>query len=564
MDRTFKEMCQFFTPKMTDEVMNGYICHEVRSHDPQDKGNDYKAMEDRVHATIRKAFHGLFDGRLVVKDYVRCSPQEEFDFATRPRNNKRTFELAKSDVYLTKIVMGYYVGPNQLEPLPEVYLYLPCPGEAGLMMLGGSMYQLIPSVSDKVISSEGDYLFVRLDQYKMKFFQKGPTVHNYPVVFGNEVLFHDVYWSNIYNQRTSKKSGEKKAIVTKAVSTLAHYLFARLGFRKTFERYAGYVPHIGTEKEINEKTYPVEDWVICKSSFNWAKPPTVIGDAFEKNEIRVAIPRGREKEHATRSLIHGFFYITDAFPRNLKADSVEVLEAWKLTLGQIISDPRYTPGTIFSIIDEHFGSIDTYMDEDSIDKMREKGIDVNNFTDLLGLITVKYPELFGDPTRSQVIYGKYLDTMREMLFPITRAIYSTKYELLKKGSKGPPNFNTVRDVFTRFFKPRPIFKLASEGIVAEPCMYGADDKYSRITSRLNQQETTPTKSGAKTKKSSNTADINTSQIMTGSILFISKSKPVPMSHINPYIKLDANGTILENEKYKEILDKVDDMLIQKS
>ena len=127
MDPSFKEMCEFFCPKFTPEVMKGYVTHEVKSQTPGFEAFDNKGIEERVDATLRKAWDKLLGGRLIYHGFERCTPQEEYEFATRPKNTKRIFELAPSDIYLIKIKLSYYITPEKLEPLPDVFMYLPNP-----------------------------------------------------------------------------------------------------------------------------------------------------------------------------------------------------------------------------------------------------------------------------------------------------------------------------------------------------------------------------------------------------------------------------------------------------
>lgn len=560
MDHTFKSMCEFFNPKMTAEVMNGYVTHEFKSLDPKDEGYDLKGMEDRVNATLHKAFHGLLGGRLHYEGFERCTPQEEFDISTRPKNTKRMYELARSDFYMVKIKLSYLVAEGNRQPLPDTFLYLPNPGPAGLTHIGGPLFQFIPVVSDKVISPEEDYLFVRLEQYKMKFYC---SIENYPIVVNDYTTHHNVYWANIYKQ----KQGKKKVQTTKALSTLVHYMLAREGFSKMFQKFAGFVPIVGEEDTVNSKTYNPEEWVVVRTAYDrqGIVPPTVMGKYYKHTKIRLAIPQKFWNE-ATQSLVHSFYYVVDAFADQLTVGNLDYTDVWKLTLGHIISDPKYSPGKIIGVVDEHFSSTDTYMDDLSIERLAEKGFHVETFNDLLGLIVTNYRELYSGAEQNQMVYGKYLDTMREVLYPITCSIYNTKYFLMKLMAKGKdvvPTIKAVTDVFTRKFKQGAIFKLTSKGIVAEIVSYSGDHKYLKITSRLSQQESTPGTRTSKGRKSyTGNAALNSSTIMSGSVLFLSKKKPVPMSHVNPFICLDlSNGTIIENPEYKEEMKILDEKLI---
>ena len=542
MDLSFKQMCEEFTPKMTPEIMKGYICHEM--HD----------MESRVDSILRKAFDGLFDGMLRYHGFDRCTPQEEFDFTTRPKNTRRTFELAQSDIYLIRIKMTY--GRDD-QPLPDIFMYLPFVRPGGLIHIGGPLFQLIPVVSDKVISPEDKHLFVRLEQYKMKFYHDD----SHAFVANDQPMFEKVCWSNIYKQ----KPGKKKLQSSRAQSTLVHYLLARMGFSQMFQAYAGFVPVVGTDKEINSTNFSPDAWVVIRTAHDKVRPATYTGSIYAPTNIRLAIP----KEHwndATKSLVNGFYYVVDNFPAQCSVEGIDHPDTWKLTLGYILFSTAYTAGRILSLVEEHFLSSDTYMDDISIQKLKEKGYIVNNFSDLLGLIATRYDELFKDGGNNQSVYGKYLDTLREVLYPITAAIFTTKYSLMKQAVKGIPQYGVIKDIFVRKFKPGPIFKLTSKGIVAEAVSYSGDHMYLKLTSRLSQQESTPGTRSSKGRKTLNESHyLNTSMMMVGSILFLSKKKPVPLSHANPFMKIDlSTGTVLEDPRFKEVLAKADEMLSRKS
>lgn len=539
MDLSFADMCDMFTPKMNPEIMNGYVCHEM------------KDTEKRVDEILRKAFDGLFDGALKYHGFEPCTPQEVFEHTTRPKNTRRTFELALSDIYLVKIMMSF-----KDQPLPEAYLYLPYVLPGGLIHIGGPLYHLTPVLSDKVISPEARHIFVRLYQYKMNFYQE-----THSVVVNGFPEHVQVAWSNIYKQ----KSGKKKLPTSHAHSTLVHYLLARMGFTQMFLTYAGVVPVVGTEKTINDKLYDSSAWVIIKTAYSKTRPSTSMDSVYKATDIRLAIPKDKWTA-ATKALVYGFFYVVDHFPKNCVAEAVDHPDTWKLTLGYILFSSAYTAGRILSLVDEHFLSSDTYMDDISIQKLKEKGYVVNNFSDLLGLITTKYKELCEEGNQSNTTYGKYLDTLRDVLYPITSSIFTTKYSLMKLAVKGMPQYGSVKDIFVRRFKPGPIFKLTSKSIVAEAVSYSGDHKYFKITSRLSQQESSPGIRSSNARKVLNENHyLNTSMFMVGSILFLSKKKPVPLSHANPFMLLDLQtGTVLENPKYKEILALADEQLSKKS
>lgn len=540
LDRTFRELVLSVTPPMNEEVMNGYVCHEV------------KDLEKRVDEILRKAYDGLFEGRLRYLGFTPCTPQEEFDFSTRPKNTRRAFELAQSSFYLIRIRMEY--GGH---PLPDVFMYLPFVDPGGLIHIGGPLYHLIPVLSDKVISTEQHHIFVRLYQFKMNFYEKIHTI-----VVNGAIDRPSVAWGNIYKQKTSTK----KSVNTKTISCLVNYLLARDGFSGMFKRFCGFAPIAGTKETITEDKYPSDQWVIVKTGYDRAKPADYPKMSYVPTKIMLAIPKANWNAY-TRALVAGFYYVVDYFPDKCEVDNLDNLVTWKRILGLILLNNELTPGRMISMIEEHFESSDTYMDEISIQKLSERGFQISTFTDLLGLIACRYHEFRSDTGDGEVIYGRYLNTLQEVLHPITTAIFTNKYQLMKEGVKGPPTFNVVKDRFIRRFKPGWIFKLTSnKSQVTEVVSYSGDHKYYKITSRLTQQKSTPDTKNRKGRKVMNDSHhITTAQMMVGSVLFLSKTNPIPLSHVNPYVCIDKeSGTILENPKFKDVLAVVDGKLNQKS
>ena len=538
-DLTFRDLVLSVTPPMNDEVMGGYVCHEIVD------------LEKRVDEILRKAYDGLFDNRLKYLGFKPCTPQEEFEFSTRPKNTRRVFELAPSDFYLIKVKMEY-----QGHPLPDVFIYLPFVSPGGLIHISGSLYHLTPVLSDKVISTEQSHIFVRLYQFKMNFYEKFHTV-----VADGSFERPGIAWGNIYKQKTVKKR------VTGVKSVLVNYLLARDGFSGMFQRFAGFVPVVGTKDTITTDAYPPKDWVIIKTGCDRARPSDYTRMTYVPTDIMLAIPREHWKP-GVKSLVAGFYYIVDHFPEKCTLETLDHLVTWKLILGLILLNNELTPGRMIAMVDEHFQSSDTYMDDISVQKLRERGYDVETFTDLLGLVVMRYHEFKNEGGDGDAIYNRHLNTLQEVLHPITTAVFTNKYQLMKEGAKGPPSFNTVRDRFIRRFKPGWIFKLTrNKSQVAEIVDYSGDHMYFKVTSRLAQQKSTPdAASGHKGKGVMNVEHyLTTPQVMVGSVLFLSKTNPVPLSHINPYVCVDKEtGTILENPKFKDVLKTVDEKLNQKS
>jgi len=536
------ELMAKHTPKMNEAVMNGLATLLM------------KGAEEYIDAVFRGVNKSLKPHGLEYMGYERCTPEEEFAETTKVRNNKRIFDLARTDIYMVRYKFEF-----NGKPIPDRFIYLPFVDEGGIMHISGSMYHLSPVLSDKVISPDTHTIFVRLLRDKVTFRR---CYHS--MVINGVRDTTQVCWSQIYRKQSDKR---KIPATTKALTTISHYLFAKYGFSDTFQRYAGFVPLIG-EGTFSAETHPPEQWILCESTSTSTnvKPRTYIGEFYQPTKIQLAIPR----EHWTpmmQGLVAGFFYVVDHFPDRLKAEHLESQALWMILLGHIVFSGHFGENKLFTNIQEHFASLDDCVDKIIAEKLAEIGYNIDNFYDLMAMIVGTWNDLVGTNERSNLsMYGKNLEILYYALYPITSDIFLVNFKLNKFASKKTLTENDVIETFNRNLKARAIFELASDSIVAESVSYSGDHKYPKITSRLASQENWQGQGGGRRKRLVIGPDqhLDTSQIEVGSVLFLSKSNPSPATRINPFVHVDLNtGTIVRNPELIPVLEKTQRLLDKK-
>jgi hypothetical protein len=528
MNRLFAKMVDRYTPQVNDEVMNGLACTYM------------KKAEEYVDEVFRSAAQSFPEG-LEYTGYERCTPLEEYEEVTRPRNNKRSYDIAKSDIYLVKYRFSY-MGT----PLLSRHIFLPYVLDGGILSLGGSKYHITPVLSDKVISPGIDTVFVRLLRDRCIF----KRCYHSMVVNGRRETSH-VVWSQLYRKL---KAGKKVAATTKANTSMVHYLFAKLGFTETFKRYVGFVP-IAIDGAVDLNKYPTSDWVILESSK--VKPKTFISEFYTGTNIKLLVPR-EQWTNEVKGLCIGFFYIVDHFPTRFKA-SPEYLDntsLWMITLGHIIFSGIFGENKLYTSIKEHFISLDDYVDPIIMTKLKESGYVVNDFYGLLMLIIGNFNNLILDNSNTgNSMYGKSLEVLSYVLYDITSSIFRVNFSLGKLATKKPLSENDIIKTFNKEMKQGDIFKITSGKIFTESVSYSGDHKYFKITSKIAEQESTPGATRGKSKRRSIGIDkhLDISMIEAGSVLFISKSNPSPTNRINPFVKINlATGTIYPNPEFDVI------------
>ncbi len=528
-NRLFKELVELHNPRVNTTIMEGLACKHL------------KYVEQYIDTVFKSAARSFPEGFEYI-GYECCTPEMEYYEASKPRNNKRTFDIAQSDIYLARYQFRF-----QGVDLPKMHIYLPFVRDAGIMYLNGTMYHVTPVLSDKVISPGFDSMFVRLLRDKIIFRR---LYHSIVVNDTREMAY--VIWSQIH-RKTPDKKVEK---TTKAETCLAHYLFAKYGFKETFSKYVGMVPIIGGD-EITEERYPREQYVIVQSS--QVKPRTFMGLFYEPTDIRLAIPID-DWTPLVKSFVTGFFYVVDHFPSRLKAEYIENINLWRILLGHVIYSGSYGENKLFTNVNEHFVSLDDYVDTIVIEKLRESGYHIKDFYDLLALISQQFNDLVLDNTNALSMYDKSLEVLYYVLYDITAGIFRVNFELGKLAGKKQITFDDVKGTLSNFIKPKAICNLASGKIVIEAVSYSGDHKYFKLTSKITEQESLPGAMRGKSKRFvlDQSKHFHISMLTCGSILFLPKSNPTPANKINPYVLIDeATGTLLRNPKFTEQLEKLD-------
>lgn len=535
MNKLFARLCEENTPRVNSPVMDGLAVTYMRH------------AEEYIDKVFRSASKSFPEG-LKYLGYERCTPEEEYLESTKIKNNKRSFDLAKSDLYLVKYSFSYMD-----QPIPNRYIYLPFVNDGAILSLGGSRFAITPVISDKVISPGFDNLFVRLLRDKIIFKR---TYH--AVVINGKRETNHVIWSQIYRKN---RSGKKPAATTKANTAIAHYLFAKHGFSAVFQKYCGFVPIVGTT-EITPENYPEDQWIICESTK--VKPKTFIGDFYTASEMKLAVPKD-QWNNITKGLVVGFFYVVDHFPNRLLPTYLDSINTWMILLGHIVFSGHFGENKLYQNILEHFISLDDYIDTIVTEKLKECNYEVNDFYDLLVLVISEFNSMVLDNTNSaNSMYGKNLEVLYYVLYDITASIFKVNFRLGKLASKkNPLTMNDVIETFNRNVKPGAIFGLASGKIITESVSYSGDHKYFKITSKITEQESLPGATRGKGKRLSVGVDkhLDISMVEAGSVLFLSKSNPSPTNRINPFVELDiTTGTILPNGKFTELRNRTQSAL----
>lgn len=533
MDRLFDHIHNKHTPKLNRAVCDGVAVEHMRS------------IEGYIDRIIRCAEEGFPEGLKYI-DYERCTPQEEYNEVTRKRNNRRSFDLSRSDVYMVRYHFSF--DGEELFPL---FLYLPFVSDGGLIRLRGSLYSISPVLADKAISVGQNSLFIPLTRDKLTFKR---LIQHYYVNGKQENTY--VIWSTVYHrsERSLRNAGKP---TIKMESSLAHYLFCKYGLTRTFAQFADAEVVVGDETTITEQTHPQSEWFICSST--GIKPRGLARGAYTGSGIRLAV-RTKEWSQTVAGLVGGFFYIVDHFPERVLPEYVDNERLWKILLGHVIFASHVSEGKLAEDIETHMISLDEYIDRMARDNLADDGVYVTNVFELFAHVIETFAVRVmasGDDIGS--MYGKRLTVLRYVSEPIIRGIFGFMYRL--RSAKKPVTKEDIQKNL-KMIPTELILSINYEHGEVKPIASPSDNKIFNITSNVVPQ--TSSKSGARASTKSTLVDpskfLHASIAEVGSFSHQPKSEPTGRSKLNPCVRTEPDGLIVRDPDKISLIDSVQEKI----
>ena len=505
-------------PKHNTIVTHGFAYHQM------------KECEEYITRLIRCA-ELRFPQGFKFSHMTRCTPEEEYNFSTAKKGQKQFLDYAQSDVYLVKLIFTLNGAP-----IKPKFLYLPFVGPAGIITIGGNKFCISPVLADVALSAGDDNIFAPLNLDKLTFRR---ILHHY--MENDKRVAVGVVYSEIYHLK--RKPGQKKTI--NAVSTIAHYLFAKFGISRVFSEFANATVVYGNSDVVNTTNYPEEDWVICRSFYNGitrAKPTGIRTKYYIGPDIRLAFRR-TEYTPTVSSLVAGFFYVADRFPETFKPEYLDDIVFWRVSLGHIIFATDESEGKLLNKIEPHIESLDGYIDGMSQEWFAEDKIYISNIYELfMEIINTYSVRTATAASTSSTMYGKRLMVLRYVLIDIIKSIFKMMFALQNSAKKGPLTEKDIENIL-KMVNTYQIFRInhkhAEVASISSPsaCMS------FKTTANIVQQASITTGRSAKTTIVTSANFLDASIAEVGQYNNMPKGEPTGRKRINPFVELDERGII---------------------
>lgn len=543
MDTEIARLIDGDTPKINPLLGNGLAIAHM-SGIPEKDGRNVSGVEQYIDQVFRSASKGFPDG-LVYVGSQRCTPQEEFALITKKKGAKRTFDVARSDIYMRKYFFRFK--GEDLEPRP---LFLPFVSDAGTIVISGSRFNISPILSDRVISVGVSSIFVRLLRDRLTFERMG---QHFMIDGSRETV--QVAWALIYHRNAKMK---KMRQTVKANCTLMHYLLCKYGFTETFQRFGNCHPVIGGA-EVNKNVYNEEEWVICQST--QVRPKGVGKGFWQPTNIRIAV-RKDELTPMVKNMLGGFFYVADHFPDRVLPEYVDAKRMWMILMGHIIFSGTINEGKLYDDVNDHMTSLDEYLDQLVTVKLRDIGIHVDDIYQLFGIVIANFNDwLLAATDKVASVYDKEFSILYYVLYDITAAIFKLYFKL-KAASKKELTAKEIVATMNLTLRTGLIFSMTKNHGEVSNISSPGDNKAFKITSILIPQSGSSRMSSRKDRATLNdpAKRLHASIAEVCGYANLPKSAPDGRSRSNPHVLLDPKGVVLRNPAHVELLDSVQEMI----
>lgn len=558
-------------PKLSKSVVDGTV-KEVFESLPE--------WLDRVISSSIRSLHKDIPLEYVGFSYM--SPEESFQKTFSGTTNKASFDLAHSDVYKVK----YHFKYNGSEF--DRTVLLPYASDGNIMTISGTRYSIVPIVSDTVISPARYQVFVRLLKDKLTFKEDSINfMHNGESTEGLLV------WVEI--MKNNVKSGE----LGKPVSCISLYLLGQYGFKGVVDKYFKLDVTGLMEREFRDDDVIVTKDVTpeMREIYNvyesiGIKPAKVkTKGEYIPHDIKICVHKDVPETPFIKHFIYGMLYSLDVMPWEgdevleliKKSYSTKLSEEkklafledecfkWRIILGTIACKGEHSQKKITDDIKEHFKSIEYYVDDTIKIQLRETGIYVDDYFDLIYYILKMYSQwTLTFKSYNSNIKNRYLDVKYYICYEIILGFNKTILDINKRRQKAKDQNKYIREdeikkIFDENFKQSRIYgivKANKTNLAVTGADYSGDMKYVKCTCLLGEQSM-----GDGVKKASDprfpehTREINGAQTWLGSILFLPKQTPTPVLRANVYLKYNVHtGRIIIPADIERTIDAIDSKL----
>lgn len=535
-----------YCPKINDVITNG-VADKILKLAPLYLNNIFESSIKSLSSSIQLKYKG----------YERMTPDEEFTNLIISNNNKVTYDIATSDLYVIKYIFEY-MGEEIIKPI-----YLPYCTKGNILRISNTKYHILPILSDRVISPSYNEVFVRLLKAKLTF----------KYITRNFIINGEKKPENvIYVEIVNTNSIGLKDCLGKQVPAVTLYLLGKYGLKQSLKKYMGIENVIITLDDVEHLR---DKYHVFESTKEKPSRLKVIG--YSGHNLKILVPNTYDITPCVKNFICGLIYSLDVLPEQAD-DYIDIYNSnelhnellyWKQILGKIIYKNYFSITRITQDMKEHFDSLEGYLDNTIKEKLVENHVKLNDFFDLLFYILKNFNDFITTSKEySSDINNRYIDILYYLMYDIIISYNKAIININKRASKKQDAGLSFKEINKLLgdFKTKTIFKLvksSSPNLAIQSISESTlDIMYPKITAILEDQSRgNGVNRSSKSVFPEHTKTIKGHDIYLGSILFLNKDAPSPRFRSNLYMDYDIyTGKILIDKKTDYLLKNLDKKL----
>lgn len=522
------ELVRETTPNLNPDTCGGYVRYRSQH------------FETYLNSIFRVMVSRLPDS-ITCQPLVRVDPEEEFKYMSQ-RYERKSYDFSRTDTYMMKTTFHY-----NGEKLSDAYIRLPYFNQGDIIYLYGAAYSACPVLTDKSISLKGNTVFVPLTCDRFIFTRESFSYVRNGVRDVGYLLYSPIHHlaKTLSNSKVSQKT------------TIIHYLLAKFGLTETLTklRMSGTVFGIDEEgySEYRAKGYAMYSYDarrtlprnVSKHMASYAAEPP----------IWFAIP-----ESVPRSIADGFaasfYYLYMYNMHRVSLLEVDDTTLFQIILGRTIFPNGETDVMVLNKVTDHLKVVDNFMDDFSRFRFAQDNIHVETFYDVLVFLACDlYTYLEGYNQNSTSMYNKMLMVEFYYFEDVIKGIFRTMYEIQNCFARREPPLKELINFFNRKFPTDRILALNQsahpevESVSSStPCMA------YKLTTRLAKRTGKAAKSAGGAQFDPVVSALDASIAEVSNYLCITKAEPTGRGQLNPFVRINAEGGIIRNNEFRELID----------
>ncbi len=509
-------------PKLNPDICEGLPLLHIRE------------VEEYINDIFRSAAESL-PPQLKYVGPERCTPYEEYKEIIRPLKPKRSFELARSDIYLMKYNFTF----NGV-PLRPRYIFLPIISDGSIIHLKGTQYKVSPVLGGRAFNIERGIIFMNTPRARLTF-NKTPV----SFILNRQISHADIVYSPMYNMSATDRS--------KLVSSLVHYQLAEYGLHGMMKRYYNTDIKVGYE-ELDELIGTGEWYVFASRQL----PPIGRGkNKFNPSAIRIAV-KAEDYKPIFNSVLGAVFYIIDNFPESIQAEDTIHSDLWLRLLSRFIFKTPDTERKMYEEMLNHLNSIRHYMDPITKKVLEKEKIPNRDIFDLFQYLVNNFHDIVIHHDVGSM-YNLELTTTKHVVYDIVHNIFMMMFELMKLTGDRVTQKN-VTEIMDKILRRDKILNTKKHGEYSADGIASDCKPYAATCNLISQ-----TKAAGKNQKHQNQMEdpsllLHHSQVEVASYQMMSKAEPSGRSKANPFMTLIGKSYVIQNPNMVDYVEHLKTLL----